>query len=413
MLPWIKHWRDWAMPEFWSMHRMSPQPQALHYSYEKAGLILHDQPIPWNAEVVLIEARLRLPSSIARRKTDFQLQVAGQAPVSAEHLRRHDGEEHYRLFFRLPVPTRTASAELLWRNHCLGQMTLPYLEKQEFIQQLRLQMPTLFVRLAEQSVACQTFVSTQCRGLVASAILASPTSLAPLVDLGLHVEFRSERGNTVHTAPVQLASSQLAERQALAVVIPRKYPRHLGTWLATWMLGDYALATQRVRAISVRHFQRSLRVADTRFILQGAKGKVTLARQLPAPTDFERAGPCFLVGSREVGMAGLCTVQVRVQGMAGGKPAELHEQEVLITDGPTAVTPGTLAAAELAGINGFELRLKNHVLGAISTTPIPAATFNNEGGFKPLQDFPWSPAADEELNDRLGRLLEERGPAGR
>ena len=75
MWPWIKRWRDWAMHDFWPMHRTGPQPQALHYSYEKAGLTLHDQPIPWNAEAVLVEASVRLPPSGSRRKTDFHLRA--------------------------------------------------------------------------------------------------------------------------------------------------------------------------------------------------------------------------------------------------------------------------------------------------------------------------------------------------
>ena len=39
----------------------APSRRLMHYSYEKAGLTLHDQPIPWNAEAVLVEALLRLP----------------------------------------------------------------------------------------------------------------------------------------------------------------------------------------------------------------------------------------------------------------------------------------------------------------------------------------------------------------
>ena len=65
MWPWIKRWRDWAMHDLWPMYRLGPQPQALHYSYEKAGLTLHDQPIPWNAEAVVVEAMLRLPTRSA------------------------------------------------------------------------------------------------------------------------------------------------------------------------------------------------------------------------------------------------------------------------------------------------------------------------------------------------------------
>ena len=60
------------------MYRIRPQPQALHFSYEKAGLVVADQPIPWNAEAVVVEASLRLPSSSGRRKNDFSLRVSGQ-----------------------------------------------------------------------------------------------------------------------------------------------------------------------------------------------------------------------------------------------------------------------------------------------------------------------------------------------
>jgi hypothetical protein len=397
------------MHDFWSMHRIGPQPQALHYSYEKAGLTLYDQPVPWNAEVVAVEALLRLPAAVARRKADFQVKLPGQAAVPAETLRRQEGDDRYRLAFRLQPPGRTVTAELLWRHHRLGQLTLPHLSREDFLHGIRLQMPTLFVRLGDQSVACQTFVSMQCRGLMASAVLSSPTSLAPLADLGLQVEFRAERGGPVQTLAAQLTTSQLAERQALVAVVPRKLPRKIGTWVATWLLADLPLATQRVRAISQRHFQRSLRIADTRFVVQPVKGRVRVTGQLPPLGELTRAGPCFLVASREPGMAGLCPFQVRVQVAGAVQPPLLLDQEVLITDGPTLVAPGTVDAADLAQISGFELRLKGHALGVLSTSPIPVASFTAEGGFKPSAEFSWTPAADEELNERLNRLFDERG----
>ena len=43
MWPWIKRWRDWAMHDLWPLHRVNCRPQALHFSYEKAGLTLPDQ----------------------------------------------------------------------------------------------------------------------------------------------------------------------------------------------------------------------------------------------------------------------------------------------------------------------------------------------------------------------------------
>src|SRR5262249_19193418 len=155
------------------------------------------------------------------------------------------------------------------------------------------------------------------------------------------------RGGSVQMVPAQLNSSQLGERQALVAVVPKKFPRRIGTWQGTWILAGRQLATQRVRAISQRHFQRSLRISDTRFVLQNLKGKVTVARQMPPLEELSRAGPCFLVSSGELGMAGLCQLQVRVQVAGAVQAPVVLEQNVLITDGPTMVAPGTLDVADL------------------------------------------------------------------
>jgi hypothetical protein len=87
----------------------------------------------------------------------------------------------------------------------------------------------------------------------------------------------------------------------------------------------------------------------------------------------------------------------------------LLEQDVLITDGPTMVAPGTLDASDLEQVSGFELTIRGQSLGVLSLCPAPTATFNNEGGFKPHHDYTWSAAAEEEMNERLNRLLEGRG----
>jgi hypothetical protein len=381
----------------------------LHASYEKAGLIIPDQPIPWNAEAVLVEALLRLPAATGRRKGDFQLRVPGQELHAAEQLRRQEHDERYRVCFRLPPPGLTVTAELLFRDHVLGHVELPHLGRDDFLQNLRLQMPTLFVRLGTESVACQTFVSNQCKGLLASAVLTSPTSLVPLLDLDLQVEFRCERSGTVTRVPATLCSSQLAGRQALVAVVPKRYPRRLGAWTATWFLGGRTLASQRVRGISQRHFERSLRISDTRFIVGSPAGSVRLTRQVPPLEKGGRVGPCFFVASGEPGMAGQCRLQIAAQVPGAVQAPLLLEQDVLITDGPTMVAPGTLEAGDLAQVTGFELTMNGKPLGVLSMCPAPTATFNTEGGFKPPHDFTWSAAAEEEMNERLNRLLENRG----
>jgi hypothetical protein len=411
MWPWIKRWRDWAMHDLWPLFRLRPQPQSLHYGYEKAGLTLHDQPIPWNAEAVVVEATLRLASPAMRRKGEYHLRLPGQDLYPAESFQRHEGEGAYRVCFRLPPPPITVSAEVLYRGHVVAQLTLPHLSREEFLSNLRLQMPTLFVRLGNDNVACQTFVSIQCRGLSASAVLTSPTSLVPILDLDLQVEFRCERGGKASYVPARLCSTQLAGTQALVLAAPRRIPRRIGDWTATWLAGDRPVSTQRVRAISQRHFLRSLRLVDTRFVTQNAKGSVRLCRQLSQSDHPARVGPCFLVSSREPGMAGFCTLLVQAQVAGAIQPPLLMEQEVLVTDGPTMVAPGTLDAADLDQITGFELSLKGHSLGVLSLSPTPTATFTSEGGYKSAPaDFTWTAAAEEELTDRLNRLFEGRGP---
>jgi hypothetical protein len=405
MWPWIKRWRDWLMTDLLPLYRLGAQPQALHYSYEKAGLVINDQPIPWNAEAVLVEVSLRLPAS-ARRKADYQLRIPLHDPFGAEQLRRHETDDRYRVLFRIPPPGSAVNAELLFRDHVLAQLALPYLSREEFLQGLRLQMPTLFVRLGEESIACQTFISNQCRGLLASGMLTSPTSLAPLIDMDLQVEFRCDRSGPVCQIPVTLCNSQIAGRQALVTVAPRRYPRRQGAWTATWLLGDKPLASQRIRGISLAKFRRSLRISDTRFVVQQNGGPVRLTRQAPSLEKAGRVGPCFLVSSGEPGMAGFCRLQVKAQVPDAVRAPLLLEQEVLITDGPTMVAPGTLDTADLAQVTGFELTLKGRTLGMLSLQPSPAATFSSEGGFKAAQEFLWSAAAEEEMTERLNRLLE-------
>lgn len=383
--------------------RLAARPQALHFSYEKAGLVVPDQPIPWNAEAVLVEA---LVKAAGRSLADFQLRLNDQPPIPAETSRQDETEQSHHLFFRLRPPTQPTTAELLWRTTSLGQVELPVLSREQFLAGLRVQMPALFVRIGEQFVACQTFVATQCRGLMASALITSPTSLVPLRELELQVEFLPEQGEAGFTAAAPLTSSQLAGRQALVSLMPEKFPRRLGDWTITWQVGGRPLLTQRFRAISQAVFQKSLRICDTRFVVQSAREGLRLFRQLPPMEKDDRAGPCFLVASGEAGMAGLCTVEVRAQSSKGGSVPELAEQEVLITDGPTLVAPGTVDGKELAEVHGFELRIKKAVLGSISLEGSPSAQFSAEGGFKPVTDFTWNAAAEDELSKRLGRLTE-------
>jgi hypothetical protein len=394
------------MRDLWHLFRGSvPRLEGLSYAFEKAGQTLDNQPIPWCADCVLIGAVVELPQQAPRGKGDFELRVGGE--VCLPESQRVEGVlENARLQFRVPVPRQASVAELIWRGRSIGQVAVPVLSPEEFARKLTLQMPTASVRIGEQTVACQTYVATQCQGLIVAGVLQSPTSLLPILDLGLRVEMCREGGGPVAISRlVQLTSSQLRSRQALAAVVLHK-PKRMGTWHVTWYLGETPLATHILKAISQKQLLRSLRVSSTRFVLQTKRGDIRTERFLPDFKGLARVGPCFLVSSGEIGMAGWCTLQVRAHVKGGAEPPLMREQEVLVTDGPLPFTPGTLEVGDLARIKHFELLCGRDVLGTLPLSPVPTAAFTQEGGFAAPDAFDWSATAEEQLQERLGKLME-------
>jgi hypothetical protein len=404
--PSIKRSHGWEMRDLWNLFRTAgPQSQALHFSYEKAGLTLDNLPIPWNAEAVLVEANVRLSTSAGRQKSDFHLRLGpGSLAYPPELLRQEPGESTARLFFRLPVPAQSATAELIWRERTLGQVTLPVVSRDDFLRQLGVQMPTAHVCVGTETIACQTFVSGQCQGLAVTGMLSSPVGLVPLADMDFRLEIHRDDGGLVSRVPIRFTSSQLRSRQALVAVMPPR-PRRTGSWLIQWMLDEHQLTSLKIKAISKRQFLRSLRVSTTRFVVQSGKNEVHLVRSLPPLNGLERVGPCFLVSSGEAGMAGMATLRVRARLEGGAMAPLLDEQEILLTDGPMPLCPGTVDVAELAHVKHFALESPAGTVGILPLAPVPSAGFTSEGGFRPVEDFAWSPAAEEQLNERLGRLL--------
>ena len=403
MWPWIKRWHDWVMSDVLPLTRSRPHGQAVYTRYEKAGLVLYGLPVPWNADAVIVEVLLQLPPP-ARQKGLFTLRLPGREPILPESFRLETDDRH-RLIFRLPVPAASTSGELLWKHRLLSNVAIPMLTAEEFLSRLRLSLPTVSVKLGSRMVAAQTFVASQCKGLLASCVLKSPTALAPLADLGLKAVFRSERTGVEYAVPASLSSSQLAAKEAVITAAPPKVPHRVGAWSVAWQIAGRELSRQLVHGIPARRFEQSLRVSDTRFAVADKSGRITLTKQPPPPGEAARLGPCFLIASSESGMAGLCKLQVQTPGLSEGRMSVLMETDVLVTDGPTAFAPGLLDAADVERISGFELRHKGRLLGVASLSPVPAAELNSEGAFKAPPDFAWSNAADDELSERLSRLM--------
>ena len=425
MPPSIRRWLGSAMADLLSPSRPRPSGQPVHVRYEAAGQTLPGPPVPWCADAVVVELALKLPPA-ARTRSDFVLRLPGREPVAAEAIRKDDADDRvFRVFFRLPTPAASGTAEVLWKHRLIAPVPLPIQTADQFLTELKLDTPTVNVQLGGRSVAAGTFVGVQCRGMTAAAVLRSPTPLAPLADLGVSVVFRSERTRAEHVVPVPLTASQLASKEALVFAASPKPPRRAGEYSVTWKAGERPLVGRRVAAVSAARFAQSLRVSDARFMVSDEPGVVRATRHPPAAGATSRVGPCFAVASREAGAAGIVELEVTAQSPGNAKPPTLLAGEVLVTDGPTPFAPGLLDPADAAALSGFELRHNGRVIGVLSFRPVPTAGFTAEGGFKPPPDFAWTPSAEDELTERLTKLMRQddppyeitaataRGPTGR
>jgi hypothetical protein len=339
-------------------------------------------------------------------KSDFQLRMLDRPPRMAVRLDSDEQEGMVRVVFRLPPPQSEITASVYFRGGLLDCVTLPFLPADEFLRGLRLEAPTVFVRLAEYSVACQTYVEGQCGGLTAGGVLTGPTSLLPLTDFPLRVEFADRATGYTESVSLRLTRSQLLGNQAQVSVIPPQWPHRSGTCCVRWLLGDRLLATADVGGISPAAFQQSLYLVEGRYLSGGEDGAAALRHRPPTQDEVQVFRPCFLIASREPDVAGFCRMDVRVQFRDPARRPLLLSQEVLVLDGPTLCLPNLAAIAEPSQVRSLELFIEGRSLGTLSVSPTPVATFNGEGGFRAAEDFDWTPFIEEELVDRLAKLME-------
>jgi hypothetical protein len=374
------------------------------YGYEKAGLEVRHEPIPWNAETVVVEALVDFPDHLPCFKSDFHLGLPGETSLKATALQREKPDGRVRVVFRLTPLRKAAVAYLYWRARPLGEATLPSLSAAEFLDNLELEAPTLFAHLGRKHVPCQAVVEGQCHGLTACGLLKSPTSLLPLLDLNLALEFIDQSTGKVQNLPVHLAAAQLTARQALVSAVPYWRPQADCSWLVRWLVDNRPLACRTIRVISPEEFQLSLYLANGRSPDENEVSRWEPA--VPLRYGASRPGPCFLIASREPNVAAFCPLEVRVQLHDRIQVVEPQGEEALVTDVPSPFVPASTAFEDLPQIHDFELFSQGQSLGVVSWGPTPAATFTGEGGFQPPEDFTWTPFADAELHERMCRLME-------
>jgi hypothetical protein len=403
---WFKRWQHWLTCKLpWPLQRLrGPQVRDIQFSYEKTGLVVHNEPVPWNAEAVMVEMAMVLPPKVVWRKSDFQLRIPGRPPLMPLSVQNTSEENLFQILFRFVPPQCDTVAKVYGHASLLGQVRLPFLSAEQFLGNLQLHSPMISASVGECAVASQVVVEGQCQSISASGVLVSSTSLLPLVDLDLSAEF-TDHADHAENVRVNLTAAQLTSNQTLLSVVPPSMRRPLRRCSVLWKLQDRLLAHTTIRAIPMAAFQRSLHVLESRYLYQESQGGIVLSHHLPAREGTSRLMPCFLIASREPGMAALCPIEVRVL-FRDTERAPVHvQQNVLVTDGPSLCLPASVSIDNLQEICSFELLCGGEVLAVLPVRPTPVATFTTEGSFRGSEEYEWTPFTEEELVDRLQRLM--------
>jgi hypothetical protein len=381
----------------------APWMRAVRCGYEKGGITVYGEPVPWNAEAVLAEFLLEFPGSAPTSTEGFRWSLP--VGVALESMTLHPGDEEgsCRLRFRMSPIRRTTAIGLSWHRRLLGRVILPYLGPGEFLRHLRLESPCTLTELAGRDVACGSVVVGQCRHLTACGLLKSPTSLLPVIDWDLSLELTRSDSDQTWRLPVQLTAGQVSARQALVSATLRPWPSAPATWSWRWVVAERTLARGELRVLDRDSFYDSLSLAGG-LSRCGQVENVPGRLVLQAREDASGTCPCVRVTSREPGIAALCSVEVRLHFRDRERLPEVLEKELLVTDTPSLSSPVALPTPDFHEVTLIEVTAGGRFLGSVNRRPTPVARFTSEGGFKPPAAYNWDVFAEEELEAMLGRL---------
>lgn len=425
MWRWLKLLTGWLMRD-WLAHISSlplgvaPQVRSLRIGWKKHGLEFEGTPVLATADEIIVRAELRYSANKSARKSDLVLRTSQRCYFPDTLLQDGfaSGQGLHRAEFHLDPLAANDTLELCWQGHSLYQAAVPVLSLRQFVEQLRLFHPTLFVVLgtsteapeyAECTVPCSKYLRLQGRSLLASVEFVSPTPLVGLVDCQPTLIFREESSGQAWEIPIRFTADQLRARQALVTVPCPVRPRRAGRWTIEWCLLRDALARCQLEVRPMtRSSHRYINLVDAYFVwYEKETNQVRIERRLPKQLGPGRLGPCFQLCSNEPGLAFLANVEVYAVCQGGLAPRLLASEEILITDVPTTYVPGTISVHDLQQVISFELRCGRHLLGHLPLSPIPSAKINSEGAFEGVpDDLTWSPAFEEELRERLNRLMD-------
>jgi hypothetical protein len=407
MWHWLNREGNWVTRQLGRMRRLVGRPRlhSVEFGYEKAGVTVRNEAIPWNADTVLVEAALKGPPGAAWPREQFYLKAVGGPVLTATALDPLGPDGCVHVHFRLAPQRKPTCVVLYWRSLALGHLFLPHLSAEEFLQNLEVEAATLFARLGDQQVACQAVVEGQCDGLLAGALLKSPTALLPVHDWPVTLELTDPCGDYTQQVPVRLSRSQLTGRQALVSAAWPFGLERAGLWEVRWRVADRLLARSEICTIPPDVFRKSLFWADGPPCLDQSDGAIASSLE---QSDGRLDGspiPCFRVASRVAGLAGYCSLELCARLQSGARVAGFRKKQMVVTDVPSSF-PTPFTPLDFLLISGLELFGDGQFLGLVSRYPKPVIHFTSEGGFRGSEDFPWTAFAEVELEQRLGNLLE-------
>ena len=133
MWSWIERLRAWLMREFWLPTTTGILLRSFEFHYKSGGQSFRDQPIPWNADELAVEALLQVGSRRSVQAADLVLRVESGETYFPESLRLDVETGAPRVSFRVPVPGESIVVQLFYRNWTLGQLTLSVLSQKRFL----------------------------------------------------------------------------------------------------------------------------------------------------------------------------------------------------------------------------------------------------------------------------------------
>jgi hypothetical protein len=398
----LRRFRHWLWWRLWRWGK--PLLHSLRHEYEKAGIRIGEEPVPWNADDIFVHAQISLPPFVDWCKSDFELRAPGWRSQTAISVEKKQEDDLFDVCFRCPSLQGPVLAVLLCQGTRLGRIRLPFLSADNFLSGLRIDAATVVASLRDSEIPCQSLADGQSHHMIATGILCSPTSLLPLIGFEIVAEVEDNDGQAERVIRPRLSAGQLQSKQASLCMTIGQSNRFRGGLRVNWRVGNRILARCSMRNVSRSMFQESIYLVESRYVYQDDPQSMNKESHRATAPENAFPRPCFVLASKEPGLAGVCPLELRVNFRDQARRPMAVLETMVITQTPALFSPKV--PVRCGEIRSFELFCAGRMLGVVRVSPAPSASFNREGGFKATEDYLWNAWAEEEVANRLQMLME-------